>query len=214
MIEAAPVPAALATADPETPPVGPTEAVVAVVEEPAAAGNNTGVASHKLVTPGTMLANRLFIPSLGIYAPLEWRGMEAGTYRGQTTSKLDLPADPRRLTLYNKGGQPCGAPQQGTVLISGHVSSYGTHGALWSLARLPAGAVAYVSCQNAAGETQVAAWKQTQTLLVDKLELPADLMTNTGPYRLVVVTCAGEIGPDGHYKSNLIRLFTPVSAVA
>jgi len=189
LTEPAPVPAVMSVADPMTPAEGPRSTVV----------------DGQTLGPATMEPNRLLIPSLAVYAPVEERGLVEGTYRGRRVTELSLPSDPSRLALDAEAGDPCGAA--GTVVVSGHVASYGIHGALWSLAQLPSGSIAYLTCSNG----QVTAWKHVKPEVTDKLQLPLDLKSTTGPHLLAVVTCAGSVGLDGHYESNLTQWFVPTT---
>ncbi len=187
--EPAPLPTVLATADPQTPAVGPREAVIA----------------DKTLGPATMDAATLLIPSEGVYAPLESHGLTQTTFRGSSVDELVLPSDPKRLTLYADGGTCVGT--QGTVLISGHVKNNGARGALYSLSAVPAGAIAYVRCAD--GTTT--AWKQVDEEVTDKFAIPQSLFSPAGPRRLAIVTCGGTVGSDGHYDANVIKYFVPTT---
>lgn len=137
--------------------------------------------------------NRFVVLSAGIDAPLVPGGVAGG--------QLQLPNDPGRLTLYTGGGQPCG--EKGTVLVSGHVSSRGVHGALWDLASLPAYTAARVTCAD--GTETV--WRLTEMLVVPKDQLPGDVFDADGELRLVVVTCGGPV-IGTHYRDNVVAIFT------
>ncbi len=187
--EPAPLPTVMASADPQTPAVGPREAVIA----------------EKTLGPSTMAEMTLLIPAQGVYAPLELHGTTPTTFRGVSIGELALPSDPARLTLYNNGGT-CGG-SQGTVLISGHVKNNGTKGALYSLSAVPAGSIAYIRCADGA----VTAWKQVDEQVTDKLALPQGLFTAKGPRRLAIVTCGGKVGSDGHYDANVVQYFVPTT---
>ena len=130
--------------------------------------------------------------SAGIDAPLL-----PGTVVG---GSLQLPNDPAQLTLYSDGGQPCGP--KGTVLISGHVSSHGTRGALWQLAGLAPYTAARVTCADGTESL----WRLVEMQVVPKEDLPADVFDADGQLRLVVVTCGGPV-IGNHYRDNVIAVF-------
>lgn len=191
----APLPTSLPTAPSDGPMAGPTTMV--------GEGPNGEPAT---ISPATMEPNRLFIPSLDIYAPLEPHGLGSHQWDGEQRVALVVPSDPGTLTLYDGGGQPCG-PLQGTVLIAGHVASGGVRGALWPLSRIGAGAAAYVSCNDGT----VTVWKQVGGIILDDKDTqPQDVFAASGPRRLVVETCGGPVRPDGFYAQNVIVLFAPV----
>jgi len=189
--EPAPLPTVLTSADPLTPPVGPRETVIA----------------DKTIGPTSMDAMTLLIPSQGVYAPLESHGIATTTFRGVTIGELVLPSDPARLTLFKDGAACTGT--EGTLLISGHVKNNGARGALYSLSAVPAGSIAYVRCAD--GTTT--AWKQVEEQVTEKLSIPQGIYSAKGPRRLVVVTCGGSVGADGHYNSNIIQYFVPTTLV-
>lgn len=142
--------------------------------------------------------NRLTIESLGVDAPLL-----PGEVSGLS---LRLPSDPALLTLHTDGGQPCG--DQGTVLIAGHVSSYGTKGVLWPLHAIKPGATAHVTCADGTLTT----WQATGVRLERKADLPQNVFDAAGDRRLVIVTCGGPVMADGHYRDNVIATFTETTA--
>ena len=142
-------------------------------------------------------ADRLVIPALDVDAPLVLDRVLAG--------QLQIPSDPGQLTLYEDGGQPCGT--QGTVLVAGHVSSYGTPGALHDLARIQPGQVARVPCHDGT----VTTWAAVRAEESIKSALPQDVFDSSGEHRLVVVTCGGPVMPNGHYRDNVIVYFVPVA---
>lgn len=147
--------------------------------------------------PGDPLpADALLIDSLGISAPLL-----PGAVSNQS---LRIPSDPAKLTLYSGGAGPC--DPEGTVLLAGHVSSYGVHGALWPLHKIQPGATAFVTCADGT----VTAWQAVSVQVEHKDDLPQDVFSDTGDLRLVIVTCGGPVMSNGHYRDNVIVTFAPV----
>ena len=101
------------------------------VPEPAPFSSAAPVTSAPPVRTDQVKAQQLVIPDLGINAPFSSGGLVDGN--------LQLPSDPSRLTVWSKGGQPCGT--SGTVLVAGHVINQETRGALWNLHKVQAGTV-------------------------------------------------------------------------
>lgn len=152
----------------------------------------------------TVAANELAIPSLGVRAPM----LEGSIVEGPQGRSLSIPGDPAALTLYEGGATPCDTA--GTVLIAGHVSSHGVHGALWSLAQIAPRARVEIGCADGTRTT----WEATAVMIVGKDELPQDIFTRQGDLRALIVTCGGPVMPDGHYRDNvlveLVRSWPPV----
>lgn len=140
-----------------------------------------------------MKSNTLAIPSLDISAP-----MTAGAVVGDAQHRtLQIPSDPARLTLFSEGATPCDT--EGTVLVAGHVSSYGVHGALWPLSQIRPHAAVYMTCEDGT-RTE---WDVVAVYVTPKADLPQDIFTSTGRLRAVIVTCGGPVMADGHYRDNV-----------
>ncbi len=146
--------------------------------------------------------NSLSIPDLGVQAPL--LPGEVVTQDGERT--LDIPGDPAKLTRYAGGAKPCSS--EGTVLVAGHVSSYGVHGALWSLSEIEANAPVAMTCDDGT----ITTWQVVSVDVTPKAALPQDIFTESGPLRAVLVTCGGPVLADGHYRDNVIVELAPVEA--
>ena len=144
------------------------------------------------VTPDTMGLNRLLIPSLDVYAEVteEWR--EDGW--------MTLPPA-KKVGRYGAGATV--DSDMGTLLLAGHVSSYGTDGALKWLANIKPGARFYVT--DAFGNRADFVADRLDTFV--KSALPSDVFDATGPRRAVLVTCGGPLvkRADGHrgYRDNV-----------
>lgn len=159
--------------------------------------------SNGPVTPDNMKASRLLVPELDIYAQVVDEPVRGGM--------LELPYH-TRVARYSGGGTVTG--QTGTLLISGHVSSYGEPGALKKLSQIEPGDWFYVT--DEAGNR--ADFIATGMSVKDKSDLPEDVFDATGPRRAVLVTCGGsvETRADGsrHYTKNVIVYGTEIDAVA
>ena len=77
---------------------------------------------------------------------------------------------------------------------------------LWGLASLPAGATAQLTCADGT----LTHWRLAKVWATGKADLPQDVFRATGRRRLVVVTCGGAVGADGHYASNVVAEFSPL----
>jgi hypothetical protein len=140
-------------------------------------------------------ANQLVIPALGISAGFSSAGLNHGS--------LIIPDNPKHLTLFSGGGQPCGTT--GTVLIAGHVSYNGVAGALNRLGQLGIGAEAIVTCADGTPTR----WVATRKVQTPKETLPSGIWSATGPLQLAVITCAGQV-VNGSHTDNVTVFFSPV----
>lgn len=168
------------------------------VEIPDEAGEN--VIGRRHMTPKTMAKGTLFVPALHAYATIVDEKVVDG--------KLALPR-PRKV---GRAVEASGYAQPGgTLLLAGHVASYGTPGALKWLSTLEPGDTAFVTGPDGRRES----FKLTGMKMFVKQELPAELWRRSGPRRLVLVTCGGPVirRPDGrHYRDNVVAYFEPFAA--
>ncbi|MDQ1041228.1 hypothetical protein QFZ75_007644 [Streptomyces sp. V3I8] len=98
---------------------------------------------------------------------------------------------------------------RGTALIAGHVDTREDGlGPFAALHRTPLGA--RVEVAGADGRVRVYRVAARRTYRQERL--PADLFTDDGPHRLVLVTCAGPYDrAAGRYQRNLVLYATPVA---
>jgi hypothetical protein len=173
----------------------PPEAAPLPAPFTVAPGSPQGLEDPSGNTPASsaMGANMLLIPSLSVYAPLVPGGITASG-GGRT---LQIPDDPGRLTLFDEGAAVC--DRAGTVLVAGHVSSHGVHGALWPLSRIAPRAAVYLTCTDGS----VVEWEVVAVHVNPKADLPQDIFTSTGTVRAEIITCGGPVMPDGHYRDNV-----------
>lgn len=150
---------------------------------------------------GTMPAdysrpNTLYIPSLGVQAPLEPETAQAGA--------LVIPGNPHTVAWYS--GSPAISDTAGTTLLAGHVNYESTQGALYPLSTITPGALIIVT--DAAGNAS--RWLTVSLQVRDKDDLP--VFPATGPRRLALVTCGGallETERGRSYESNVIAEAIP-----
>ncbi|KFZ79122.1 sortase [Amycolatopsis sp. MJM2582] len=136
-------------------------------------------------------------------------GGSARLVRSEVNSTGVLPI-PRGLGDAAWWGSRLGA-EAGTSLISGHVNWGGVKGPFDELWRMHEGQEVAVS--DAAGGIWV--YRVREVVTVHKNDLPAQaakLFAQSGPHRLVLVTCGGDYlgGTDG-YRDNRVIVATPVS---
>jgi len=141
---------------------------------------------------------RLLIPSLGVSAQLL-----PGAIRDH---ELVLPSDPSQLAVSSAGADPC-TGDSGTVLVSGHVASHGTKGALWPLSTIKTEAVATISCPGA----KPSVWRAVTAWESEKSSLDQGVFDTDGKRRMVVITCGGPVMPNGHYRDNVLVEFEPTN---
>lgn len=163
---------------------------------PGDAGLPTPVATARVAR--TLPADHLSIPALSIEAPLVRVSVDG--------LKFPVPPDPATIGLSTSGAAVCA--RQGITLLAGHVSSYGTKGALWPLAAVQKGVRLFIYCPDGKLATYQAI---SAPEVIAKDELDPDLNTTIGRPRLVLITCGGPVLPSGHYRDNVVASFELVS---
>ena len=141
-------------------------------------------------------ANRLIIPSLGVDAPVE-------TIKSRGREVL-IPHDPAIVGLFDEAAT-CTATE-GTTLVTGHVSSYGTHGALYSISTMRPGDEAILTCPDGSitrwQVTGMRSWpKYTKTTKNDET-----IYDTQGQRRLVLLTCGGRVITSGSHSGHYADL--------
>lgn len=185
-------------------PVGPTQGLANQLDEEVFSNNFDSDGENGIdLSPAKMENNTIFIPAINAYARID-------TSSGKLSQgELVLPK-PTRVTRW-LGGSDVG-DKQGSILIAGHISFNNTRGALYNLALLKPGNIAFVkNARGLLGTFQLASLESTK-----KTELPAALWTKAGPLTLHVVTCGGQLSQQAngswHFDSNLIASFVPVNS--
>lgn len=180
-------------------PTTPTPTAAPDTPSPASSSSTTTPASAPVaMDPARMAPDRLYIPSLQVYATLTDEGFRGG--------RLSLPDEAWRVG--RDGGSPPFDSASGTTLLAGHVDHEGVPGALHRLGEVQPGALVYVTDARGERSTFVASGLQTYT----KTGLPRDLFDVGGQRRLAVVTCGGPIiTVDGqrHYRDNVVLTALP-----
>lgn len=147
-----------------------------------------------------LAANRLYIPSLGVYAPVDLAHAAGG--------ELDLPSDASRVARYD--ASPDFAARSGTTIVAGHVTNTPQIGALFPLATIKTNALIYTSDSRG----RLRAWKVLSVSAPLKAQLPHTIFTASGPRRLAIVTCGGEVTWNTNgtrsYPRNIVVLAKPV----
>lgn len=157
--------------------------------------------SELVMSPDDMGPDRIYVPSLGVYASLTSVRFSGGD--------LTIPREPWRVGL-DIDSSPITATV-GTTLLAGHVDLSGTPGALVQLAQAEPGALVYVTDGEGVRRSFVTSSLQRYS----KVSLPRSIFAVDGPRQLVVVTCGGPvISIDGerHYRDNVVLTAVPTSA--
>jgi len=168
-----------------------------------AAAGSAGTSKPRTPTlPSVLVPNHLYIPSLGVNAPLD---PESITKEGDFV----VPPNVARVGL-SSAGAALSAPD-GTVLAAGHVNDYNQgNGALYQLSTIQPGALVVVTGNNGAPTR----WVTDALANVNKSVLPQDIFDAHGQRRLVLVTCGGKILtlPNGAhtYADNIVVSAAPV----
>ncbi len=152
--------------------------------------------------PSVLVPNHLYIPSLGVNAPLD---SETITKEGDFV----VPPNVARVGLSSVGAA-LSAPD-GTVLAAGHVNDYNQgNGALYQLSTIQPGALVVVTGNDGSATR----WVTDALANVNKSVLPQDIFDVHGQRRLVLVTCGGKILtlPNGAhtYADNIVVSAAPV----
>ncbi len=167
------------------------------------AAGSAGTSQPRTPTlPSVLVPNHLYIPSLGVNAPLD---PESITKEGDFV----VPPNVARVGL-SSAGAALSAPD-GTVLAAGHVNDYNQgNGALYQLSTIQPGALVVVTDNNGAPTR----WVTDALANVNKSVLPQDIFDAHGQRRLVLVTCGGKILtlPNGAhtYADNIVVSAAPV----
>lgn len=217
-VEPVPAPPSNYSVSDSIPTSGPDSGVVKVVkpkgnkDEPS---NFTNPGDEELgpgftMNPEDMRKNRVYVPSIGAYGPIETHGID--------NKMLVLNENPFYVTQYRKGGTV--TSKEGTLLLAGHVSYNTLHGTFHDLAYIKPGEVAYVTDEKGNRAkfkaTKIAVFGKTDvergyTYINGKKE-PLNLYTSKGPKRLVLVTCGGEVVQTSHgriWSDNVVVTMVP-----
>ena len=151
----------------------------------------------RVVKPHTLTSNELWIPSIAVAAQVDSAAITRGS--------LSIPTNAAHVGQWN-GGATMSSPF-GTILIAGHVN-FGLQGsgALARLAWVRRGDLLELSDRSG----QVSSWRATALLTYRKSDLPKNLFSQTGPRRLVLVTCGGPFDrATHHYLFNVVVIAEP-----
>lgn len=182
--ERAPDLAVAEKADDKLPPQGPRSAQL----------------SGGKVTPESMEHLRLLIPATNVYAPIDEKSGNI------TAGELTLP-EASKVTRWSKG--PGVTSKEGNIVIAGHVSWNGKPGALYNLAKVPLGSMAWVTDEK--GNRQ--GFQLVSKVPYKKTSLPSSIWDSKGEKRLTVITCGGKLHlVDGawHFDSNIVSTWKPL----
>lgn len=179
--------------------------------DPAAPGQRTAVAS---ATPTRSeaptsepapapqiapdLAEALIIPVLHVQARVE----PVDSREGQ----LELPDNAADVGWWTGGALP--GSSSGTIVMAGHVDSAATGpGALFQLATLRPGDNIIVVLRD----RQQLTYTVNARRIYNKITgLPAEMFTQTGPARLVLITCGGPFDKTTRsYRDNIVVFAVP-----
>lgn len=202
---AAPVPSRTFDISSPTPDTRTSADVAVIPDDPAPTASSgssssakTDAATTMRMSPDRMEAERIYIPTLGIYASLTAVSFSDGT--------LTIPKQPWRVGI-DVDSAPLDA-DVGTTLLAGHVDLSGTPGALVSLAEAEPGALVYVTDEDGRRSTFVTTGLQRYS----KVSLPRSVFDVEGARQLAIVTCGGPIMTiDGerHYRDNVVLTAVP-----
>lgn len=141
---------------------------------------------------------RLKVPSLGIDAKVE----EVGTRQDGT---MGTPADFMNVGWWSEGSLP-GGP--GNAVVAGHVNNALTKpGVFAHLGQIKKGD--YITVSDAEGHTLVYETYEVSLYEPDRAPL-AKIFAQTGPSRLVLITCVGEwVASEGEFDKRLVVIAHP-----
>ena len=158
-------------------------------------------ASDTITAPSSNSApTKVEIDALNISAPVQRAGINT------KVGALAVPTNVRRLGWWIDGAAP--GDTYGTTLIAGHVDSkVQGAGAFKQLIRAKAGMRIRVTTSDG----RVRQYRVTTNRRLLKESLPANIFTQRGAAKLVLVTCGGPFNARiGHYRDNIIVTAVPV----
>jgi LPXTG-site transpeptidase (sortase) family protein len=189
-----------ASAGPASDPPAPTDAP----SVPAATSKEPGsVPSARVGRPGrtervTFVPESVLLPG-GAQAPVQ----PAATVDGQ----LQVPENVQHVGWWD-GSASAGDPF-GRTVIAGHVdSASGADGFFVRLKRMKVGDVVTLRAGSHRLRYKISA---VQTVARQALATDGQAFDQSGPHRLVLITCTGDYRRDrGGYESNLVVIGTPL----
>lgn len=147
--------------------------------------------------------DQIAIPAIGARAPLVPETVAAG--------QMVIPSDPKIVGwLDTTAGVDA---SHGTTVVAGHINMNGVEGALSRLSDVAPGDVIVTTGAN--GRPRL--WAVYRVAVNLKANLPQEIFDQSGPRRLVVVTCAGAVVfQDGEYTylDNVRVYAAPVTSRA
>lgn len=160
---------------------------------------SSGKPPHPGATPLPAPPVQVAIGKLGVRAPV----VPVLARYGQ----LDVPTNPMRLGWWTASAR-VGAPT-GTVVIDGHVDAAGFGpGALFRLTELHTADQITVSSTTGHRQAYTVIGRR---VYVKANGLPPELFDNTGPPRLVLITCGGPFDRTTHnYQDNIVIFAAPI----
>ena len=159
------------------------------------------VATETRVAAGAgAVPKRVRIASRGIDATVTPVGID------MAHGVLGVPEDIQRTGWWKDGQAP--GSSTGTILIAGHVdSAKAGAGAFFHLVQARRGDIVEVT----AADGKTFRYRVTATRRMLKADLPLDVWSQTGPARLVLVTCGGPFDSSiGRYRDNIVVTAVPV----
>ena len=178
-----------------TPHATPSSKSAGTTPRPASTSADAAPTSVAIDPPA-----QLSIPSLDVTAQVQRVNSVAGV--------LQVPDDISRVGWWQHSATPGAAT--GTTVIDGHIDSAAAgEGALFHLQDLQPGASIAVRTQS--GRT-VRYQVQARRVYVKSQGLPAELFTQQGPGRLVVISCGGTFDATIHsYEENIAIFADPIT---
>jgi hypothetical protein len=169
----------------------PTPSVTAPSDSPAIPLHRATVPP---LPPQAAAPARVQVDWAGVTAPVVAVGVD-------TTGQMALPPDPKEAGWYRFSAAP--SSQEGTTVLAAHVDAVGYGiGPFAHLVDMPKGT--RITITDTAGRRTV--YTVDSVSLLTKTAIPwANIFTDTGAHRLVLVTCGGAFDYQSHhYLSNLI----------
>ncbi|HET7172821.1 MAG TPA: class F sortase [Nocardioidaceae bacterium] len=167
---------------------------------------STGQAREVAATSAVRLrgiADQIAIPAIGARAPLVPETVAAG--------QMVIPSDPKIVGWLDTTAGVDAA--LGTTVVAGHINMNGVEGALSQLSDVAPGDVIVTTGPN--GRPRL--WAVYRVAVNLKANLPQEIFDQSGPRRLVVVTCAGAVvfeGGEYTYLDNVRVYAAPVTSRA
>lgn len=171
------------------------------------------VDSSRKITAFDLGENTIFIPQLGIYAPVVTSPKSTAPTSGGF-EQMRLVINPRKVALQRGTAPITNAGNKGVSLIGGFVSYAGQRGALYDLGQIEIGNSIWTrGVDTKEADRVIQRWMVREISVIDAgATLPKAYWSAKGDRRLVLVTSGGDYsgGEHGRYAKTVVVVAWPM----